>query len=182
MARAQGSRSGRLRRKTGGVKVATRFKRLNPKLKALQIGKQKFADQNGQFDRAIWEKAFNNEDPATVLDVHGVTGVYVALMNNITEMMMTAARDRGLAVMSGGAKPPAPQLYDTLAGDGALTVIQADRLKDLNWVRNQLEHSSPTITADEVYEAMALFQQSYQPVLQNYVNWLKEHGLNHLLP
>ena len=187
MARAQGRNSAssgsgaRPRRTTGGARVITRFKRISPKLKALELGQQKYVDQNGKFDRALWEDAFTSSDPDVILHVTGVTGLYVGIVNHLTEMMMTAARERGLPVMSGDSKPTAATLYDAIAADGGLTTSQADRLKGFYWARNELGHSSPTITADEVYDAMVLLQKSVRPVLQSYVNWLQANGLTHLL-
>jgi hypothetical protein len=171
---------GRHGRTASGARVITRFKRLSPKLKALEIGQQKYADQNGRFDRDIWEQAFTSADPSIILDVHGVIGVYVSIVNHVTEMMMTAASERGLAVIAQG-KPAAAALYAAIKADGGLTASQADRLKDLNWARNELEHSSPTISAEQTYDAIVLLQKSIRPVLQSYVNWLQANNLNHLL-
>lgn len=171
----------RLRRATNAARVASRFARLPAKRAAFGLAMQKFADRNGSFDRAVWKAAFEADEPSTILDVHSLTGVFEDLMNNLTEMMLTAAHERHLPVVNSVGKPKAPELYDAVTADGGLTRAQANVLKDLNWVRNQLQHSSPVITADEAYEGIVRLQRSLVPVLRSYVNWLDANGLSQLL-
>ena len=129
----------------------------------------------------MWTAAFKSPDPETIFHVHGVTGVYVSVINHINEMLLTAARERGLEVMAGEQKPSMSELYDAVKADGGLTASQVERLKEMNWARNELEHSSPTITAEQAYDAIVMLQKTAKPVLQNYWRWLQANGLEHLL-
>ena len=171
----------KLRRTTTKARISTRFGRLSPKYKALGLAMSRYADGDGRFDQDLFTEGFEDADPQAIADMRSLTGLFEDLLNNFSEMLLTAARARQLAICADGYKPEVPRLVDAIRADGGFTPAQTDVLKDLNWVRNQFQHSSPTITSEEAYQGILRLRQSYRALIQSFVDWLKTNGLDHLL-
>jgi hypothetical protein len=140
----------------------------------------RYVDDSGHSDQQRFTQAFEDADPQAIVDMRSLTGLFEDLPNNLTEMLLTAAKERQLGVVADG-KPTVPDLLDAIAADGGLTAQQVTELKDLNWVRNQFQHSSPTITAEEAYNGILRLRQSYRGLLQRFVDWLKANNLDYVL-
>jgi hypothetical protein len=166
------------RRTPEEARLIERFKRLAPQQKALLLALAPFSDDNGQFDRDQWEKAFNSREPEQIVAVTAVTGLYEGLVNHLVEMLHAAARLRGLDVATGEERPNGPGLFTAVGDDGGLTANQVDVLKRLYAMRNELQHASPGVEADEVYDDVVLLTKTLARFAKSYVEWLKQHGVS----
>jgi hypothetical protein len=168
----------RRRRAPDEARLIERFKRLPPQQKALLLAIAPFSDDNGQFDRDQWEKAFNSHDPEQIVAVKAVTGLYEGLVNHLVEMLHAAARLRGLDVATGDERPNGPELFTAVGDDGGLTANQVHVLKRLYSMRNGLQHASPGIEPGEVYDAVVLLTKTLARFASSYVKWLEQHGVS----
>ena len=167
------------RRSPDEARVIERFKRLAPQLQALTLALQKFSDESGQVDRSAWAEAFSQTtaDPQTIVNVKAVTGLYEGLVNHLVEMMQSAARARGLAVVKGEVRPNGPELFAAVHDDGGITSSQVDVLRRLYQMRNQLQHASPGVDAAQVLDDIELLQKTLARFVKSYVLWLERHGI-----
>lgn len=185
MGRAEGSASagfGASRRRRGRTpdeaRLVERFKRLAPQRDALLLAFEPFSDENGGFDRERWVEAFDSHEPHDIRDVKAVTGLYEGLVNHLVEMLYLAARLRGLDVAMREDRPSGPELFEAVADDGGLTSNQAEVLKRLYGMRNQLQHASPGVEASQVYDDVVLLTKTLGRLAKTYVEWLKRHDVS----
>lgn len=137
-----------------------------------------FNDEHGRFDRALWAKAFDSQEPADIRDVKAVTGLYEGLVNHLVEMLFVAARLRGLEIAVQDDRPSGPALFDAVRDDGGLTANQTEVLKRLYGMRNELQHASPGVQADEVREEIVLLVKTLGRFAKSYLGWLERHGIS----
>jgi uncharacterized protein YutE (UPF0331/DUF86 family) len=169
------------RRGADEARILARLKRLAPQRRALALALQPFSDESGQFDLGRWETAFVSDDAQDIYRVFGATGAYQTLVNHLVEMLHVGARLAGLGVAQGDQKASAPKLIDAVKRDGGLTANQAEVLKSLYSTRNDLQHASLDVQADEVYDEIVLLQKTLARFATSYVRWLEGHDIQ-LLP
>jgi hypothetical protein len=75
------------------------------------------------------------------------------------------------------AVTPAPLLVDAVSADGGLTANQAEVLKRLYRTRNELQHASLDVQADDVHEAIVLLDKSIGRLASNFVRWLERYDV-----
>jgi len=155
-----------------------RFKRLAPQQKALVLALRPFLDDDGQFDRGRWSQAFDSEDPETIVSVKAVTGLYEGLVNHLVDMLLVAARLRGLEAVRQDVRPTGPELFRAVGEDGGLTPNQVEVLTRLYAMRNELQHSSPGVEGGEVYDDVLLLTRTLRRFVTSYIEWLKRHGIS----
>lgn len=168
---------GRRGRTPDEARLVGRLKRLAPQQKALLLALQPFSDSHGRFDRERWRSAFADPDPEAVLKVAAVTGLFNQLVNHLIEMLQVAARLRGLDISRGEEKPSTPGLLAAVRGDGGLTANQESVLKRLQGMRNELQHASPGVEADEVYDDILLLARTLKRFAQSHLAWLSSHDI-----
>jgi hypothetical protein len=151
--------------------------RLAPQQRALNLALEQFSDDNGGFDRDLWEQAFTSTEPEQIVAVKAVTGLYEGLVNHLVEMLHAAARLCALEVAVGDERPNGPELFAAVCVDGGLTANQADVLGRLYTMRNELQHASPSVDADEVYDSIELLTKTLKRFTKSYIDWLKRHGV-----
>jgi hypothetical protein len=173
---------GDIRRRGGDeARVIERFKRLGPQRQALALAVRPFADDDGRMDAMRWEEAFTSGDPATIVEVVAAKGLYEALLNHVVEMLQAGARLAGLDVARGEEKPPAPPLINAVKDDGGLTANQAELLLKLSRLRNELQHASPGVQADQAREGIEVLYKTLPGIARGYVAWLERYDVQ-LLP
>jgi len=173
----EASRRRRRRRAPDEARLLERLKRLAPQHEAFKRALRPFCDDDGHFDRRRWEDAFASDDPDRIVAVAAATGLYVGLVNHLVEMLQVAARMRGLEVARRDTKPDGPTLFAAVRDDGGLTGNQADVLARLYAIRNELQHASPGVEADEVYDHFVLMPKTLGRFVKSYVEWLHRHGV-----
>jgi hypothetical protein len=157
------------------------LKRLPAQQRALALSLRPFTDEQGRFDPERWNIAFASDDAEDIYHVFGVTGAYQALVNHLVEMLHVGARLAGLPLARGEHKPAAPVLIDAVKDEEGLTPNQAQVLKRLYRTRNELQHASLEVQAEDVYEDVLLLQKTLARFAKSYVQWLEAHGAQ-LLP
>ena len=155
-------------------RIIDRFKRLGPQKRALAVTLRPFV-VDGRFDGKVWDHAFGSDEPDVIAQVIAVTGAYQALVNHLVEMLHAAGRLVSLEACRGDTKPPAPRLIDAVREDGGLTAHQADVLKRLYQTRNELQHASLDVQADEVHAAIELLDKTIGRLVTSYVKWLDRY-------
>jgi hypothetical protein len=163
------------------ARIVERLTRLAPQRAALRLALRPFLDTSGQFDPAEWARAFTSPEPADILAVKSVTGMYETLVNHLVEMLHVAARLRGLEIARHDVKPSGPALFAAVQADGGLSANRADVLMRLYALRNQLQHASPSLEAEQVHVAVMLLGRTLGGFAQAYVGWLETHGIR-LIP
>lgn len=172
-------RAARRRRRTvDETRLVERFTRLAPQRDALKLALRPFSNENGNFDRARWAAAFDSRDPASIRDVKAVTGLYEGLVNHLVEMLHIAARLRGLEVSKREERPTGPELFAAAREDNGLTSHQVTVLKRLYAMRNELQHASPGVAAEDVYEEIVLLSKTLARFAKSYLEWLERNGLS----
>jgi hypothetical protein len=167
----------RSRRTPDEARLIERFKRLAPQHDALKLAFAPFCDESGNFDRVAWVAAFESREPASIRDVKAVTGLYEGLVNHLVEMLYVAARLRGLEAAMGRDRPTGPELFAAVCADKGLTAHQATVLKRLYGMRNELQHASPGVAAEEVYDEIVLLTKTLARFAKSYVTWLQRHDI-----
>lgn len=165
------------RRTADEARLVERFTRLSPQLDAFKLALRAFDDDNGQFDRQQWELAFTSNDPRRIVAVAAATGLYVSLVNHLVEMLHVAARLRGLDVARRETRPAGPVLFAAVREDGGLTDNQVRVLTELYGMRNELQHASPGVEANDVYDMFVLLPKTLGRFAKSYVEWLHGHGV-----
>ena len=173
----QRTRARRRRRGPDEERIVERFKRLAPQQKALQLALGRFSDDDGQFDRDRWIEGFESDDPETIVAVTSVTGLYEGLVNHLVEMLLVAAKLRGLAIVQGETRPTGPDLFRAVGEDGGLTDNQVEVLLRLYGMRNDLQHSSPGVEGGDAYEHIVLLTKTLKRFVESYIAWLKTHDV-----
>jgi uncharacterized protein YutE (UPF0331/DUF86 family) len=168
----------RSRRTPDEARLIERVKRLGPQRSALTLALAPFRSEDGQFDQVRWAKAFDSQEPTDIRDVKAVTGLYEGLVNHLVEMLYVAARLRGLDVVMREDRPSASALFDSVREDGGLTANQADVLKRLYGMRNELQHASPGVQAHEVREDIVLLVKTLGRFAKSYLEWLERHDIS----
>jgi uncharacterized protein YutE (UPF0331/DUF86 family) len=168
------------RRSPDEARVLARLKRLAPQRRALALALQPFSDESGQFELRRWETAFASDDAQDIYRVFGATGAYQTLVNHLVEMLHGGARLVGLDVARDDHRASAPRLIDAVKEDGGLTANQAEVLKGLYRTRNDLQHASLDVQADEVYDEIVLLQKTLARFATSYVRWLDGHDIQPL--
>ncbi|MHB8491837.1 MAG: hypothetical protein ACYDA6_06455 [Solirubrobacteraceae bacterium] len=163
------------------ARIVARFKRLGPQQRALALALRPFTGDQGNFDRVAWAQGFGSDDPEVIYRVIGVTGSFQSIVNHMIEMLHIGARLAGLAVTAGPEKPSAPSLIAAVKEDRGLTANQAEVLTRLYRTRNDLQHASLDVQADQVYEDVALLRKTLARFAKSYVVWMERHHV-HLLP
>ncbi len=168
----------RRRRAPDEARLVERFRRLAPQLAAFKLALRPFCDDNGHFDRQRWEAAFASNDPGDIVAVAAAIGLYAGLVNHLVEMLHVAARLRGLEVTRRETKPDGPTLFAAVGEHGGLTRNQVAVLARLYAVRNALQHASPGVDVDEVYDTFVLLPKTLGRFAKSYVDWLQRHGVS----
>jgi hypothetical protein len=163
------------------ARIIERLTRLAPQRAALRLALRPFADSNGQFDPDEWRRAFESPAPQDILAVKAVTGMYESLVNHLVEMLLVAARLRGLEIARREAKPSGPALFAAVAADGGLSANKVAVLTRLYALRNELQHASPSLEAKQVQVDVMLLGRTLGSFAQAYVAWLETHGIR-LIP
>jgi hypothetical protein len=159
------------------ARILERFKRLAPQRDALAVALQPFADAQTTFDRAAWAQAFASDDPAAIVTVTAVTGLFEGLVNHLMEMLHVASRLTGLQPGKGADKLAGPALIEAVRSDGGLTANQATVLRRLYRTRNELQHASLDVEADQVADDVVLLQKTLGRFAKSYVEWLERHEI-----
>jgi hypothetical protein len=152
--------TGRPRFDADDARIVRRFKRLGPQRDALAIALRPFRDDAGELDRRAWAAAFDSSDAAAILAVTPVTGLFEGLVNHLMEMLHAAARLVGLDVARGPQRPSGRALAHAVRDDGGLTANQADVLVRLYELRNELQHASIDVKADQLFDGIVLLQKT----------------------
>lgn len=186
MARAQDGSPGaasasRGRHTADEARIIDRFKRLGPQKQALGVTLRPFSDDEGRFDLAGWERAFSSDDPETIAKVVAVTGAYQLLVNHLVEMLQAAGRIAGLSVCQTETKPSARALLNAVKADGGLTANQVNNLMRLYRTRNELQHSSLDVQADQVHADIELISKTVGDFVKSYLSWLERYDVQ-ILP
>lgn len=163
------------------ARIRARFKRLGPQQRALLVAIRPFSDEQGRFDRHMWEAAFVSDEPQTIHEVIGVTGMFERLVNHLNGMLLAGARLARLPAVQGTDAPSAPTVIHAVREDGGLTANQADVLVRLNRTRNSLQHASFDVQADELHADVELLLKTLKRLVRSYVEWLERHDIA-LLP
>lgn len=174
--------SRRRRRTPDEARLIERFKRLAPQRDALKLALRPFTDDSGNFDRAAWARAFESPDPADIVAVTAVTGLYEGLVNHLVEMLHVAARLRGLDAVRAEDKPSGPTLFAAVREDGGLTASKEQVLTRLYALRNELQHASPSVEAGQVFDDVILLGKTLAGFATSYVTWLERHDIALLPP
>lgn len=165
------------RRKTDEARLVERFKRLAPQQQALLLALGPFRDDDGHADRARWVAAFGSDDPHRIVEVKAVTSLFEGLVNHLVERLHVSARLRGLEVARREVRPTGPALFAAVGADGGLTRSQVDVLLRLYATRNELQHASPGIEAEQVFDDVQLLQKTLKRFVQSCIAWLRRHGV-----
>jgi hypothetical protein len=173
--------SHRRRRTPDEARLIERFKRLAPQRDALKLALRPFTDDSGSFDRAAWARAFASPDPADIVAVTAVTGLYEGLVNHLVEMLHVAAHLRGLDAVRED-KPSGPALFAAVREDGGLTASKEQVLTRLYATRNELQHASASVEAGQVFDNVVLLGKTLASFATSYVKWLEQHGIALLPP
>lgn len=168
----------RRRRAPDEARLVERFRRLAPQLAAFKLALRPFCDDDGHFDRGQWETAFASSDPDDIVAVGAAAGLYAGLVTHLVEMLHVAARLRGLEVAQRESRPDGPALFAAVGQDGALTRNQVAVLSRLYAMRNMLQHASPGVDVDEVYDTFVLLPKTLGRFAKSYVEWLQRHGVS----
>lgn len=172
-----GANRGEHRRDADMARIRTRFKRLGPQQRALIVAIRPFNDDQGRFDQGKWEEAFTSSDPETIHQVVGVTGTFERLVNHLNGMLSAGARLAQLSLPSEQGPPSNPAIINAVKDDGGLTANQADVLVRLNRTRNDLQHASFEVHANELHADIELLQKTLKRLVTSYVRWLENHGI-----
>lgn len=176
--RAQAAGGGSGRRVRGDeARVVERFKRLGPQRQALALAVKPYLAEDGRIDPERWEAAFISAEPETIVEVVAAKALYEGLLNHIVEMLYAGARLAGLDIARGDEKPSAPALIDAVKDDGGLTASQAETLRKLSRLRNDLQHASPTVQADEAREGIEALYRALPGIAKQALAWLERHGV-----
>jgi hypothetical protein len=163
------------------ARILERFKRLAPQRDALVVALEPFRDGEGSFDRAAWARAFASDDAKAIVAVTAVTGLFEGLVNHLIEMLHVASRLAGLQLTGGADKPAGPALIEAVRDDGGLSANQATVLVRLYRTRNELQHASLDVQADQIHDDVVLLQKTLGRFAKSYVEWLERHDVR-LLP
>lgn len=87
MSGQQGQRRRSRRSTPDEARLLERFKRLSPQAKALTLACAPFSDEEGRFDRMRWIAAFDSREPADIVAVKAVTGLYEGLVNHLVDWL-----------------------------------------------------------------------------------------------
>jgi hypothetical protein len=158
-------------------RLVERLARLAPQRRALLLALAPFEDDEGRFDRVLWVNGFGSDDPRAIVEVKAVTALYETIVNHLVEMLFAAARLRGLAIRSRTGRPSGPRLFDAVGADAGLADDQVGTLKRLYGTRNELQHASPGVEADQVFDDVQLLLRTLGGFVDSYVAWLKRHGV-----
>jgi hypothetical protein len=96
-------------------------------------------------------------------------------------MLRIGAKLVRLAEVQASSNLPGPALFAAVTKDGGLTLNKFEVLKRLYKMRNDLEHSSPGVDANDVYDDVILLQKTLGGFASSYVKWLDERGIQ-ILP
>jgi hypothetical protein len=149
--------------------ILVRLERMIAQEKALRRALEAFTDL------PEWETAFDSTDPDVInLRVLPVKGNFEALVNHMCEIVKRSHRLAGLEPIT---RNRAVERYVRAVGDaGGLTERQVDRLVELNVMRNRLQHASPDVAADEVWELARALPRSLAGMRRKLLRWLAASG------
>jgi len=180
MARGQGSdraagahlRSGGSRRPHPPVDphmstIVTRLERIPPQAEALKRALAQFADRDD------FERAFISDDPDDVNRVVQVKGGFENLVNHLTNIIK---RSHALVGLAEPNKRYMQHYVRIVRDDGGLTAGQADALIELHFLRSRLQHASPDVQADEVWEKVRVLQRVLPRARAKLLAWLDRKG------
>jgi hypothetical protein len=169
--------AGRRSRTPDEARLVERFKRLAPQQQALLLALAPFQDDSGRPDRKRWAERFESDQPEDIVAIKAATGLYEGLVNHLAEMLLVAAKLRGLAVAQRDDRPSGPELFAAVGADGGLTDSQVTVLRRLYATRNELQHASPGIEAGQVFDDVQLLLKTLKRFVASYIAWLKQHDI-----
>jgi hypothetical protein len=149
--------------------ILVRLERMIAQERALRRALEAFSDL------AEWQAAFACTDPDVInLRVLPVKGNFEALVNHMCEIVKRSHR---LADLEPITKSRTVERYVRAVGEaGGLTETQVDRLVELNVMRNRLQHASPDVAADEVWELARVLPRSLAAMRRKLLRWLAASG------
>lgn len=158
-------------------RIQRRIVRIPPQRRALTLALRQFAGDEGELDAAIWAAAFESGDPRAINSVLEVTAGVERLVNHLAEILHSGAHLAGLPVVRRAHRPTFPELLSAVTADGCFSASQSHTLADLNQLRNRLQHASPDVEADEVFELAQLLLKTLPRLVTSMVRWLEGHDV-----
>lgn len=147
--------------------IETSLERLPPQTEALKRARAAFADA------ADWEQAFTSSDPDEVNRVVQVKGNYENIVNHLMKIIKSSHALVGL----GEPKERSARSYIRSVRDaGGLTDGQADAVIRLQSLRSRLQHASPDVEPDEVWEEVEALQRLLPRARRKLLVWLESNG------
>lgn len=105
-----------------------------------------------------------------------VTGDHSAVLNSYVEILRASAGKRLIGLLP-YRRPHADQVFKAIHDDGGMSGSQLTLLNELYVLEGRLEHASPDISADEVFEAVEQLRRELPRLIEATVNWLRRYGI-----
>lgn len=156
------------------ARLMKRFKSINLHRQALDVA---ITDNfPGEFDERSWQEAFDSEEPRDANRCVVVAGGYSAIVNSLAETIKSATGKRLLGLLD-YKRPRAEDAFKAVQEDGGISAQQAEVLHRLYTFEGRLEHLSPDVNADEVFEAVQLLRDELPGLVKSIQAWLGRHGI-----
>jgi hypothetical protein len=157
------------------VRLARFFETISKHRKALDLAIVE--NFGGELDAAEWRRAFESADPHDANRTMVVTGDHSATLNAYVEILKASAGSRLIGLLP-HRRPHADQVFAAILEDGGLTKDQAGLLNDVYAVEGRVEHASPDVDADEVFDAIERFRKALPGLIESALAWLGNHGIS----
>src|SRR5680860_592936 len=151
------------------ARLARRFESILKHSKALDLALD--AEFDGGFTRTAWTRSFDSIEPQDTNKTMVVTGDCSAIINSYVEILRTAVGSHLVGVLP-QRHPHAKQAIQALYSDGGISDSQAATLNQLYVLEGRLEHASPDVTADEVFDAVLLLRSALPQLVEAVTDWL----------
>lgn len=155
-------------------RLAQRLTSVGLHQRALEVAIEE--DFAGGFTRESWRQVWEATAPRDMNRAEVIRGNYSSIVNNVTEILKSAAGKRLIALLE-HRRPHTKDAINAVRDDGGLTAAQARRLHELVVFEGRLEHMSPNVNADEVFEAVEMLRHELPGLIKNISGWLSKHGI-----
>lgn len=156
------------------ARLARRLQSIEKHRAALELA----IEQNFEaFTEGSWREAFESVAPHDANRTIVVTGDHSAILNSYVEILRAAAGSRLLQLLP-YRRPRAEEVFAAIEADGGLSARQVTTLNQLYKLEGRLEHASPDVDADEVFQAIELLRRELPSLIKSAQAWLADHDID----
>jgi hypothetical protein len=105
------------------------------------------------------------------------SGTFERLVNHLNGMLLVGARLAQLPLTRRQDAPNTPTVIKAIRDDDGLSANQAKVLTRLNRTRDDLQHASFDVQADELHADIELLLKTLKRLVRSYVEWLARHDI-----